>query len=119
MISIEAYRIAIGNFNFTPQTSLRPLCKNLVVGSIINSEGLSRLLGYVPFCFIFFHFTLALLIAGDIESNPGPVTPDKVITGSFHQGDLIYSLVVIACTMRCGLYVTLFLKVQDFGISGT
>lgn len=26
-------------------------------------------------------------MASDVQSNPGPVNPDKIVMGSFHQGD--------------------------------
>ena len=56
------------------------------LGSTLSSEGFSRLLKPAPFCAILSFVILPLLISGD-ESNLGPITIDKVVKASFHQGD--------------------------------
>ena len=44
MIAIEAYRVTIGNFNNTAQLSLKPVWKNMVVGSHVSGDSISRVM---------------------------------------------------------------------------
>ena len=89
MISIEAYRSSIGNFNGTRQYDLRSIYRHLVVNSSISSTGVSRLLKPIPFLTIVLYISILLLRSGDIEQNPGPVTIFKVVKASSHQGNAV------------------------------
>ena len=66
--------------------NLLSILSNMKLGSTVSNEGLSRLLKPAPFCFLLSYIFLSLLLAGDVESNPGPVYIDKVIKASYHQG---------------------------------
>ena len=59
MISIDSYRASIGNFAFTAQQSLAHIAKSLVVGTVLSSNGLARLLRPAPFIALFIFFTFA------------------------------------------------------------
>ena len=74
MISPQQFRISIGVFNSKSQTALKYLIRHMKLGSTISSQGLKRILKPAPFCFVLSYMILALIIAGDVESNPGPVT---------------------------------------------
>ena len=87
MISIEAYRSSIGNFNGTRQFDLRSIYRDFKVGSSLPSKGLSRLLKPFPFLAAVLFSCIILLQSGDIETNPGPVTIHKVGRASTHQGN--------------------------------
>ena len=87
MISIEAYRISIGNFNGTRQYDLRSIYRHLIVGTSIRSRGMSRVLKPLPFLAIILFSSIVLLQSGDIETNPGPVNIFKVVKASTHQGN--------------------------------
>ena len=86
MISLGAYRSAIGNFNYTLQYNLKVIYRNFKINSSILNLGI-RLLLKSSLCFILQHITLILLLSGDIELNPGPPIPNKSVKGSYHQGD--------------------------------
>ena len=60
---------------------------------------------------------LLLLIAGDIESNPGPATNiQKVVLGSFHQGHLKFgSTAGIQCSCNA-LYAICFSVIKSVSI---
>ena len=87
MISIEAYRTSIGNFNYTSQYNLKTIYRNIIIGSHMTSSGLACLLKLASFCSLLLHLVIVLLLSGDVELNPGPCTPTKSIKGSFHQGN--------------------------------
>ena len=87
MISIEAYRISIGNFNGTRQFDLRSIYRHLILNSSISSRSMSRILKPLPFLAIILYASIMLILSGDIESNPGPVTIFKVVKASSHQGN--------------------------------
>ena len=106
MITLEAYRASIGKFSAKANhiqlqnaQSNSPLFDNRSGFSLsIDSGGIRFLKLFGLLCFIVvidlnlnmsFLKISKLLLDGDIESNPGPgPTFDKVVTGSFHQGDM-------------------------------
>ena len=91
MISLDAYRVSIGNFNGTRQLDLRSIYRHLVLHSCISSKGLSRILKPAPFLFAaLLYLSIILTTCGDIETNPGPVNLRKVVRASFHQGNAIF-----------------------------
>ena len=104
MITLEAYRASIGKFSAKANhirlrnaQSNSPLFDNRSGFSLsIDSSGIRFLKLFGLLCFIVmidlnlnmsFLKISKLLLDGDIESNPGPDF-DKVVTGSFHQGDM-------------------------------
>ena len=87
MISIEAYRVSIGNFNGTRQFDLRSIYRHLRVNSSNSSKGISRFLKPCPFLALVLLSCIILLQSGDIETNPGPVNIFKVVKASTHQGN--------------------------------
>ena len=58
MISIDAYRLTIGSFNyFSLQLNLRTICRGLTVGCHVTSTGVTKLLKPARFfCIICFCF---------------------------------------------------------------
>ena len=78
MISIEAYRLAIGHFNnLFKQLNLRSICNGIRVGSYMSSSGISDLLKPSRFITLFFLISMIMLSFGDIETNPGPTFQSK------------------------------------------
>ena len=87
MISIEAYRAVIGIFIFITPIRAKTFLHGMT-RSKFNRNRILRLFQQSSALYVMFVFiTVSLLIAGDIESNPGPYTLNKVIEGGFHQGD--------------------------------
>ena len=88
MISIDAYRISIGNFNNTRQLDLRSIYRHLNISSSVSSRGLSRILKPCRFLSVALYIGIILVTSGDIETNPGPVNFCKVVLASFNQGNV-------------------------------
>ena len=86
MISLEAYRAAIGNFYFTAKklglTRGKEASHNQRFSSVSCYSLLLKLL--LPNLIMVF-LNMLLLRSGDVESNPGP--PISVVRGSYHQAD--------------------------------
>ena len=86
MIPLDAYRISIGNFDRARQYDLRSLYKTSKFGSTsrVSRKGRSCHPSIHPLvllsCFI-------LIQAGDIETNPGTVTINKIVKATTHQGN--------------------------------
>ena len=116
MISIEAYRASIGSFDSTRQFNLRAIFSKLILGSHISNRGALRLFKLVPFFAVSVYMFIVLLIAGDVETNPGPI---KIIQG-FIKGilDLESRQEPNVCVTLCGLYVIHRLRRFDFGGNG-
>jgi len=89
MISIDAYRISIGNFNSTRQLDLRSIFRHLVLNLSLSSKGFSRILKPAPFLAAALYFSIILIAYGDIETNPGPVNFRKVV-GFFSSRECKY-----------------------------
>eukprot|EP00111_Clytia_hemisphaerica_P014655 TCONS_00043195-protein len=87
MISIDAYRISIGNFNYTRQLNLRSIYRDLTITSCASSEGLSRILKPSKFLSVALYIGIILVTCGDIETNPGPINFCKIVLASFNQGN--------------------------------
>ena len=81
---IICYRASIGCFDSTRQLNLRAIFSKLILGSHISNRGALRLLKLVPFFAVSVYMFIILLIAGDVETNPGPI---KIIQGPFYQGE--------------------------------
>jgi len=79
MISIDAYRISIGNFNSTRQLDLRSIFRHLVF----------RILKPAPFLAAALYFSIIPIAYGDIETNSGPVNFRKVV-GFFSSRECKY-----------------------------
>ena len=77
IVTIETYLGAIGNVYAFAQLGLKLICKDLTVGSKFFGKNLSCLLKPAPFTAILVYLRIALLIAGDIESNLGPYNLDS------------------------------------------
>ena len=81
-ISLEQYRACIGNFN---SYKLSYIESSLSLRFFFSFGGFPNLLPYRSFLFwvqyfyIFFELSL-LLLAGDIESNPGPREKDNTLS---------------------------------------
>ena len=88
MISLEAYRAAIGCFSTKLNLTVRNRCYRFFL-----NEGKRFLPHFLILlrtiktmrCFLMFTLMLVLLKAGDIESNPGPVNIQKVVQGTVNQ----------------------------------
>ena len=92
MISIDAYRLTIGNFNnSSKQLNLRTICDGITMGSYVSSSGISDLLKPTRFITLFF-LSIILLSSGDIETNPGPTFSIKSVQGSYHQNNPKYGV---------------------------
>ena len=93
MISLEAYRLAIGsfhpkvNFRTTFVKRYRTYLDSIIAGSTLFSLSLLflKLIVFMRPCLII--LSILLLMSGDIESNPGPVEIMKVVQGTFNQSD--------------------------------
>ena len=107
MISLAAYRIAIGSF-FNKANTIKSKNKNVGIDDDDNvfidnfifvpssGESMTSFLGLLGTFLVLFviycnynmatYKLLKLLIDGDIESNPGPA--DKSVMGTFNQGDI-------------------------------
>ena len=59
MISIDAYRISIGNFAICSQKGLKSIWKTMKLGSFLESNGLRQLLKPAPFIALFVFLTFA------------------------------------------------------------
>ena len=88
MISIDAYRISIGNFNSTRQLDLRSIYRHLTLSSSVSSRGLSRILKPSRFLSVALYIGIILVTSGDIETNPGPINLRQVVLASFNQGNV-------------------------------
>ena len=88
MISIDAYRISIGNFNYTRQLDLRSIYCHLTLSSSLTSGGLSQVLKSSRFLAVTLYLGILLITCGDIETNPGPSNFHKVVLASFNQGNV-------------------------------
>ena len=88
MVSIDAYRASIGNFNYTRQLALRSIYRHLNLSSSSSSTGLSQILKLSRFLGITLYLSILLITCGDVETNPGPFTLSKIISGSFNQGNV-------------------------------
>ena len=90
MISIDAYRLAIGSFNMSSlQLNLHQICRGLIIGCHVSSTGVSNLLKPIRIITLLL-LAVILLQSGDIETNPGPTFSISTIKGSFHQGNPKY-----------------------------
>ena len=79
MISIESYRACVGSFAFTAQRSLKSIAKSLVVGTVLSSCGLSRLLKPAPFIALFTFLTFAFPKSYNIEKIPKSLSVLNII----------------------------------------
>ena len=87
MISIDAYRISIGKFNGTRQLDLRSIYRHLTLGSSCSSKGLSRILKFSRLLSIALFLSILLVRCGDVETNPGPLNFQSIVSASFNQGN--------------------------------
>ena len=94
MISLEAYRATIGCFNpmSKDRTSFVKRCYRVFLEEIQISRLFPHsmiLLQAIKMirCHLLFALIFVLLMSGDIETKPGPVDIQKIVQGTFHQGD--------------------------------
>ena len=95
MITLEAYRAAIGCFNpkVRLRTSFIKRCYKTYFNDIIQGSRLFPysivLLRFIKAirCSFLFMMIILLLMSGDVESNPGPVNIIKVVQANFNQSD--------------------------------
>ena len=113
MISIEAYRLAIGNFNnLSKQLNLRSICNGIRVGSYMTSSGISDLLKPSRFITLFF-LSIIMLNSGNIETNPGPTFSIKTVQGSYHQNNPKYGVTAGIQCMCNSLASVCYAKVKQ------
>ena len=100
MLGIEAHRFATGRFYATAiklsilgvaSATSRKQQTYYSINFRINCLGnykVSLIFGFVFLCSLYFSSIGLLQLSGDVESNPGPTySIEKVIQGSFHQGN--------------------------------
>jgi len=94
MITLDSYRVSIGCFSprIHSKTSFikrayRDYFNDILLMNRFSSIAIFLKRVSVRVTTIFFFATLALLVCGDIETNPGPYTIIKSVQGSYHQGD--------------------------------
>eukprot|EP00111_Clytia_hemisphaerica_P014081 TCONS_00041443-protein len=88
MISTDAYRVSIGNFNNTRQLDLRSIYRHLDIDSSLSSRWFSQFLKASRLVSIALFLSILLISCGDIETNPGPFNCHKVVQASFNQGNV-------------------------------
>ena len=63
-------------------------CSRNVRKNCLGNYKVSLIFGFVFLCSLYFSSTGLLQLSGDLDSNPGPnYSIEKVIQGSFHQGN--------------------------------
>ena len=67
MVSIEAYRSRVGSFAYSAQRDLKSITKNLIIGTLLTSYGLSRILKPAPCVALFLFLTFAFPKAYQID----------------------------------------------------
>ena len=100
MLGIEAHRFAAGRFYTTAMKLLnlevvsatsrkqQTYCSRKFSKNCLGNYKVSLIFGFAFLCSLYFTSIGLLQLSGDVESNPGPTySIEKVIQGSFHQGN--------------------------------
>ena len=100
MLGIEAHRFATGRFYATAielsslgvvsatSRKQQTYCSRNFRKNCLGNYQVSLIFGFVFLCSLYFSSIGLLQLSGDVESNLGPTySTEKVIQGSFHQGN--------------------------------
>ena len=88
--SFYATAIKLSSLGIVSTTSRKQptYCSRNFRENCLGNYKVSLIFGFVLLCSMYFRSISLLQLSGDVESNPGPTySIEKVIQGSFHQGN--------------------------------
>ena len=109
MISLNAYRRAIGLFNLSLCSNFSKL-RQCVIPSRSTVNCKSHFLIFFALSICCLSLMILLIQSEDIETNPGPI--QRVIRDSFHKGDKRFGQTTSTQCMRNSLYSVGYLMIK-------